>query len=86
MKKLAVAGALAYAVITAAPVATQSSSPATGLTIDQLIDIRHPSNSMWTPDGKSVVFVWDRAGISSVYMRPRTAKRRRANSERPVHP
>jgi len=74
MKKLAVAGALAYAVITAAPVATQSSSPATGLTIDQLIDIRHPSNPMWTPDGKSVVFVWDRAGISSVFIAPADGK------------
>jgi len=74
MKKLAVAGALAYAVITAAPVMTQPSSPATGLTIDQLIDIRHPSNPMWTPDGKSVVFVWDRAGISSVYIAPADSK------------
>jgi len=77
MKKLAVAGALVYAVITATPVAmlsSQSSSPATGLTIDQLIDIRHPSNPMWTPDGKSVVFVWDRAGISSVYIAPADGK------------
>jgi dipeptidyl aminopeptidase/acylaminoacyl peptidase len=46
-----------------------TSAPARGrLAIDQLIDIRHPSNPMWTPDGKSVVFVWDRAGVSKVYL------------------
>jgi dipeptidyl aminopeptidase/acylaminoacyl peptidase len=39
-----------------------------GLTIEQLIDIRHPSNPMWTPDGRSVVFVWDRAGVSKVFV------------------
>jgi len=38
------------------------------LTIDQLLDIRHPSNAMWSPDGRSVVFVWDRAGVSKVYV------------------
>ena len=38
------------------------------LTIDQLIDIKHPSAPMWSPDGQSVVFVWDRAGVASVYV------------------
>jgi dipeptidyl aminopeptidase/acylaminoacyl peptidase len=38
------------------------------LTIDQLIDIRHPSSPMWTPDGRHVVFVWDRAGVSRIYV------------------
>jgi dipeptidyl aminopeptidase/acylaminoacyl peptidase len=73
MKKLAAAGVLAGALVMSAPVPTQPSS-ATGLTIDQLIDIRHPSNPMWTPDGKAVVFVWDRAGISSVYVAPADGK------------
>src|SRR6516162_6887359 len=36
------------------------------LTVEQLIDIRHPSNPTWSPDGQSVVFVWDRAGVSKV--------------------
>jgi dipeptidyl aminopeptidase/acylaminoacyl peptidase len=48
--------------------AAQPPSRAAGLTIDQLIDIRHPSNPMWTPDGRSIVFVWDRAGVSKVYV------------------
>src|SRR5947207_5509958 len=39
-----------------------------GLTIEQLIDIRHPSNAMWAPDGRHVAFVWDRAGVAGVYI------------------
>jgi dipeptidyl aminopeptidase/acylaminoacyl peptidase len=39
-----------------------------GLTIEQLIDIKHPSSPMWSPDGQSIVFVWDRAGVSKVYV------------------
>ena len=50
---------------TARPLAQRTSG---GLTIDQLIDIRHPSSPMWAPDGRHVVFVWDRAGVSKVYV------------------
>lgn len=50
--------------------ADQAPSDAPPLSIDQLIDIRHPSNPMWSPDGRSVVFVWDRAGVSNVYVAP----------------
>jgi len=45
-----------------------ASTAAGALTIEQLIDIRHPSNPMWSPDGRRVVFVWDRAGVSKVYV------------------
>ena len=37
------------------------------LTIEQLIDIKHPSNPVWSPDGKRVVFSWDRAGVANLY-------------------
>ena len=47
---------------------TQQSAHNGPLTIDQLIDIRHPSNPMWSPDGQHVVFVWDRAGVSKVFV------------------
>ena len=53
---------------TTASLARAASSSATPLTIEQLIDIRHPSNPMWSPDGRHVVFVWDRAGVSKVYV------------------
>lgn len=38
------------------------------LTIENLIDIKHPSNPIWSPDGKLVLFTWDRAGISNLYV------------------
>jgi dipeptidyl aminopeptidase/acylaminoacyl peptidase len=47
--------------------APPQSSDSRRLTIDQLIDIKHPSNPLWAPDGRHVVFVWDRAGVSKVY-------------------
>src|SRR5262249_60386742 len=65
--------ALAVAIAAVAIVArvtyrTPRAADAGRLTIAQLIDIKHPSNAMWSPDGRSVVFVWDRAGISNVYV------------------
>jgi dipeptidyl aminopeptidase/acylaminoacyl peptidase len=48
----------------AAPEATDTGR----LSIEQLIDIRHPSNPIWSPDGRSIVFVWDRAGVSKIYI------------------
>src|SRR4051812_6431709 len=53
--------------MSASPARAASASTAP-LTIEQLIDIRHPSNPTWSPDGRSVVFVWDRAGVSKVYV------------------
>ncbi|HUQ88361.1 MAG TPA: prolyl oligopeptidase family serine peptidase [Vicinamibacterales bacterium] len=38
------------------------------LTIENLIDIKHPSNPAWSPDGKQVLFSWDRAGITNLYV------------------
>ena len=38
------------------------------LTIEQLIDIKHPSDPIWSPDGKRVAFVWDRAGVANLYV------------------
>jgi dipeptidyl aminopeptidase/acylaminoacyl peptidase len=39
-----------------------------GLTIEQLIDIKHPSNPAWSADGRQVTFTWDRAGVSARYI------------------
>jgi dipeptidyl aminopeptidase/acylaminoacyl peptidase len=38
------------------------------LTIEQLIDIKHPSEPIWSPDGRHIAFVWDRAGVSNFYV------------------
>src|SRR3990172_11833029 len=43
--------------------------PASGLlTIDALIDIKHPSNPVWSPDGRRGAFVWNRAGVENVWL------------------
>src|SRR5260221_5565353 len=58
--------------MTGRPVAQRAAAPGM-LTIEQLIDIRHPSAPMWSPDGRHVVFIWDRAGVSKVYVADATA-------------
>src|SRR4051794_39876957 len=45
--------------------------PADGrLTIEKLIDIKHPSNPVWSRDSKKVAFLWERAGVSDLYVVP----------------
>src|SRR5258705_4125354 len=48
--------------------AAQDSAKSTKLTIEQLIEIKHPSNPAWSPDGRHVVFSWDRAGVANLYI------------------
>ncbi|MBV9406588.1 MAG: PD40 domain-containing protein, partial [Acidobacteriaceae bacterium] len=38
------------------------------LTIDQLLEIKHPSNAIWSPDGRYVAFVWDEGGVGNLYV------------------
>lgn len=38
------------------------------LTVDQLLDIRHPGQPLWSPRGDRVAFVWDRAGVQNVFV------------------
>src|SRR5437899_5654632 len=46
----------------------QSASRKSALTIEQLIDIKHPSDPIWSPDGKRVAFIWDRADMKNLYV------------------
>ncbi len=43
------------------------------LTTEQLIDIKHPSSPQWSPDGKRVLFTWERAGVANLYVGDGTA-------------
>jgi len=54
-----------YARTEQAPGVTSATSR---LTIDQLIDIRHPSNPVWSPDGRRVAFLSERAGIANIFV------------------
>ena len=66
-------------VVLAAGAAALAQSRPGALTIDALLDIRHPSRGTWSPDGRSVAFVWDRGGVQNVFVvaldRPGTAPR-----------
>ena len=64
----AVGTMFATTLILVASAAAQNNAKPAKLTIEQLIDIKHPTNALWSPDGKHVVFTWDRAGISSLYV------------------
>ncbi len=43
---------------------------ASPLTIEQVIDIRHPSNPVWSRDSRRIVFTWERAGVANLYVVP----------------
>jgi len=45
-------------------------APAGRLTMDALVDIRHPSSPLWSPDNRAVAFVWERAGVADLYVVP----------------
>jgi len=68
MKRASIFVGLAICAGLAVHAASQPPAAARALSIEQLIDIRHPSAPMWSPDGRHVVFVWDRAGVSKVYV------------------
>ena len=46
---------------------TPTSSTRSKLTIDQLIQIKHPSGHRWTPDGSHVWFTYDDGGVNNVW-------------------
>jgi dipeptidyl aminopeptidase/acylaminoacyl peptidase len=63
---------------TASVPAAQSSTRDGALTIDRLVDIRHPSSPVWSPDGRYVAFLWDRAGVSNIWIAAADGSSRRA--------
>lgn len=38
------------------------------LTIDALVDIKHPSDAVWSPAGDAVAYLWDRGGVQNVWL------------------
>lgn len=53
-----------------APFPVPRAKPHRPLTLDDLVDIKHPSRAAWSPDGRAVAFVWDRAGVQNVSVVP----------------
>lgn len=42
--------------------------PRGSITIDRIADIRYPTEARWSPDGKTIAFLWDAAGNQQLYM------------------
>src|SRR3954463_11714640 len=77
MRSLNVVGAIALialaagaAVPGAAQVRGAQPGAAAPITIEQLIDIKHPSNPVWSRDSKRIAFTWERAGVANLYVVP----------------
>jgi dipeptidyl aminopeptidase/acylaminoacyl peptidase len=42
--------------------------PHGSITIDRIADIKYPTDQVWSPDSKTVAFLWDAAGKQDLYM------------------
>jgi dipeptidyl aminopeptidase/acylaminoacyl peptidase len=58
------------AVIVGASGGSARQSQAGLLTIDLLLDIKHPSEARWSPSGDAVAYLWDRGGVQNVWVAP----------------
>jgi dipeptidyl aminopeptidase/acylaminoacyl peptidase len=43
-------------------------APRGSITIDRIADIKYPTEQQWSPDGKSIAFLWDAAGKQDLFM------------------
>ena len=43
-------------------------APRGSITIERIADIKYPSDARWSPDGKTVAFLWDAAGKQDLFM------------------
>jgi dipeptidyl aminopeptidase/acylaminoacyl peptidase len=61
---------------TRVPRAPARLAAASRLTIDDLVDIKHPSGPVWSRDSRQVAFMWERAGVANLYVVPADASRK----------
>jgi dipeptidyl aminopeptidase/acylaminoacyl peptidase len=59
---------LISAVFTAVAFLPSHQAAAAPLTIKQLLDIRHPSNPIWSPDNKRLAYLSDRCDVVNLYV------------------
>jgi dipeptidyl aminopeptidase/acylaminoacyl peptidase len=52
----------------AVPLAHAQQKPLGSITIDRIADIKYPSEARWSPDGRTIAFLWDAAGNQQLFM------------------
>ena len=61
--------ALTLLIVLAAACARAPQQSSRGLlTIDRLLEITHPSQPAWSPDGRHLAFIWDQAGVQNIWL------------------
>ncbi len=50
------------------PAAFAQQAPRGSITIDRIAAIKYPSEQHWSPDGKTIAFLWDAAGKQELFM------------------
>jgi dipeptidyl aminopeptidase/acylaminoacyl peptidase len=71
---------LAGAALAAPDVRVRLDAAATPLTIEQLVEIRHPSNPSWSPDGRLILYTSERAGVPSLVVADTSSSHRGTTS------
>jgi WD40-like Beta Propeller Repeat len=59
--------------------------PKGSITIDRIADIKYPTEQTWSPDGKTIAFLWDAAGKQDLFM-VRPGEKPVALTDFPVNP
>jgi dipeptidyl aminopeptidase/acylaminoacyl peptidase len=54
-------------VLFASPILIQATEPKGSITIDRISEIKYPSAQSWSPDNKTIAFLWDAAGKQDIY-------------------
>ena len=63
----------------------QAEAPRGSITIDRIADIKYPTDQAWSPDSKTIAFLWDAAGKQDLFM-VRPGEKPVALSDFPVNP